>query len=58
MKIDKIKYRIEYMPKKYTSKQVRVLARACGVKIKWYEYVFNVLLRKRMFRYFNGDKYE
>lgn len=58
MKIDNPKYRIEYTPKQYTPKQVRILARACKVKIRWYEYIFNGLLRKRLFKYFNGDKYE
>lgn len=46
--------RSNYHPSRYTSKQVRALARAWKFKIRWYEYIFNDLLRKRLLNYFRG----
>lgn len=39
---------------RYTSKQVRAFAKANNFKIKWYEYVFTGLLRKRLLKYLRG----
>lgn len=46
--------RYNYHPLRYTPKQVRALAKAWDFKIKWYEYIFNGLLRKRLLNYFQG----
>lgn len=50
--------RNSYHPLRYTPRQVRILARAWKFKIRWYEYIFNNLLRKRLLEYIKGNRYE
>jgi len=45
--------KIEYIP--YTPKQVRILAKTYGLKVKWYEYILNNMLRKRLLKYITGE---